>query len=411
MVGLVLLTFTIPALVFAERKGRLVGKLIDDQGTPIQGVAVTVTSPQIPTFREITSTDKKGVFTVNFREINVTYVYRFEKVGYQTTQAQQLWSLEGTQLFEWTMPPAPVAPQGAIPASASEPAVQAYNNGIAALKAKDLTSAEAQFLEAVKQDPNLRQGWVALSGVQVELGHNKEGAESAEKAIAMGATDEAVLLARWQAYRNLKDEVKAAEALKALETIGRRTEEAKKLHNEGVALTKAGDHAGAFAKFKEAINLDPNLQVSQLGLATAALKIGRNAEAADAAEAVLQADPRNEKAIRLRFNACLALADKARLLDALVGLAAVEPLIARDGILRLAFEAYDANDTPVAKERFEKALQLDPNYPQAYYYLGLICVSQNASAEARSNFERFLQLAPNDPEAASARDALKYLKP
>ncbi len=137
------------------------------------------------------------------------------------------------------------------------------------MKAKDLATAEAKFKEAAGHDPKLVQAWAALTTVELQMGHNQEAAESAEKAIALGSKDEAILTARWQAYKNLKDDAKAAAALKDLEAFGRRTEEAKKLHNEGVALVKAGDSAGAFAKFQEALNLDPNLRPSLVGLATA----------------------------------------------------------------------------------------------------------------------------------------------
>jgi tetratricopeptide (TPR) repeat protein len=407
---LLFLMWMVPSLAFAERRGRLVGRIHDAEGNPIPGVVVTATSPQIPSFREVQTTDKKGVFTIDFNQIDVTYHYRFDKAGYQSMEAEQAWSLEGSQLYEWTMHPATAEiVQGLLAASTSEPAILAYNAGITAVKAKDYATAEAKFKEAVGHDPNLRQGWASLSTVQVELGHNEAAAAAAEKAMALGSTDESVLLSRWQAYRNLKNETKAAEALKDLEKVGRRTEEAKRIHNEAVALSKAGDYAGAFAKFQEALNVDPNLQVSMLGLATAGVKIGRNAEAAIAAETILKTDPKNEAAIRVRYNAYLALGDKAKLVEALVGLAAFEPVIARDGLLRLAFDAYDANDLVVAKERFGKVLQVDPNYPQAYYYLGVINAGQGAMAEAKRQIERFLQLAPKDPEASSARDMLKYL--
>jgi tetratricopeptide (TPR) repeat protein len=233
--------------------------------------------------------------------------------------------------------------------------------------------------------------------------------DAAEKAIELGSTDESVLVSRWQAYKNLKNDAKAAEALKDLEKVGRRTEEAKKIHNDAVALLKQGDYPGAFAKFQEALAVDPNLQVSLLGLATTALKIGKPLEAATAAETVLKTDPKNEKAIRIRYNACLALGDKARLTDALVGLAPFEPLMVRNGLWALFVDAWDANDMPLAKERAGKVLQVDPNYPQAYYYLAVINLNQDASAEAKGNLEHFLQLAPNDPNAASARQMLKEL--
>jgi len=408
--ALFVLTCLVPVLASAERKARVIGKVVDPDGMPIPGVSVTATSPDIPKFREIKTTDKKGVFIVDFEQVNVTYQYRMEKAGYQVLEIQQQWSLEGTEHFEWAMQTASATAVSDAPAaSASQPAVDAYNAAVAALKAKDQATAATKLKEAVSHDPGLRQGWGLLASVQVDLGRNQEAVEAAEKAIALGSTDEAVYMARWQAYKSLGDEVKTAEALKDLEATGRRAEEAKRIHNEAVALVKAGDDAGAFAKFQEALALDPNLQESLLGLGTAGVKIGRNAEAAAAAESILKADPKNEKAVRIRYNACLALGDEARLIDALVGLAPFEPKIARDGVLKLAFDAYDRNDLADAKGRFLKVLELDPAQPQAHYYIGVIAAGQGAKDDAKKYLERFLQLAPNDPEANSAREMLAYL--
>jgi Tfp pilus assembly protein PilF len=410
LAGLLILMWLVPGLAFAEKKARLVGKVVDTQGTAVQGVVVTATSPQVPNFRETRTTDKRGAFVIDFSDIDVTYHYRFEKVGYQTLEAQQEWHLEGTQRFEWVIAPAaPSAAGGVAPASTSAPAVLAFNAGVEPRRPRAPATAETKFKEAVQHDPNLVRAWVVLSTVQVQTGHNQEAVASAEKAMALGSKDEATLQARWQAYRNLKDEAKAAEALKDLEAVGLRAEQAKKLHNEAVALVKAGDHAGAFGKFQEAVNIDPGLQVSQLGLATAALKIGRNAEAATAAEAILKADPENGAAIRLRYNACLLLGDKDRLAESLVGLAVVEPAVASNGLLKLAFEAYDGNDSARAKAGFTKVLQVNPNQPQAHYYLAMLCINLGATAEAKSHLERFLELTPSGQDAVTAREMLKQL--
>jgi len=397
-------------VAFAQRQGRLLGKVVDTKKNPIEGVVVTVTAAELPSFRVTETTNKKGIFIVDFSHLGITYHYRFDKAGYQTLEAEQMWDFVGTNRFEWTMIEGNVAaPGGVTPTSASLPAVTAYNEAVAAIKVKDYATAEAKLVEAVGSDPNLMQAWAVLSTVRVQIGHNQAAVEAAEKAMSLGSTDETVLMSRWQAYRNLNDEAKAAQALADLEKYGRQTEEAKRIHNEGVALMKAGDDAGAFAKFQEALKLDPNLQSSLLGLATAGLKLGHNAEAATAAETILKSDPNNEKALRVRYNACLALADKARLASALVGLGAVEPVIARDGLLRLAFDAYDANDMPQARDRFTKVLALDPNQPQAHYYLGLVLVSQGETEAAKSHLQRFLEIAPNDTEANSAREMLTFL--
>jgi Tfp pilus assembly protein PilF len=410
VVWLLMLILMVPGLAFAQRKATLMGKVVDPLGAPVAGAVVTTTSPQSPSFKEVRTTDKDGAFIVDFAEINVTYRYRFEKVGYQTLDAQEEWRSEGTVHNEWTMNPTmPLAAGGLVAASASEAATLAYNAGVAAFKAKDYTTAETKFTEAVGHDPNLVRAWVVLSSVQILTGHSQGAAESAERAMALGFKDEVVLQLRWQAYRNLKNEVKAAESQRDLEAFGVRAEHAKTLHNEGVALVKAGDHAGAFAKFQEAANIDPNLQVTLLGLAAAALKIGRNEDAAAAADAVLRVDPQNRAAMRIRYNACLLLGDNDRLMDALVGLASTEPAVAVNGLLKLAFEAYDAKDSMRAKLGFTKVLQVNPNHPQAHYYLALLCINEGATTGAKSHLERFLALAPDGPEAANARELLKKL--
>ncbi len=409
--SIVLLCLVVSPLVAAERKARLRGRVVDESNAPVAGVQVTITSPDMAGFEVTKTTDRRGMFIVDFSRVNVTYRYRFDKAGYQPLEVSQRWSLEGTQDCEWTLHPATAAlAEGVTPVSASAPAVEAYNEGVVAFKAKALEAAEAKFKEAVSYDPDFQQGWAALAVVQVELGLFEQAAKAADKAVALGGSDEALLTARWQAYVGLKNEEKAAQALKDLEAAGRRGEEAKRLHNEAVALARAGNKEGALARFRQALNLDAKLVESQVGLATVALDLGHAAEAADAAEAALKLDPGNGKALRLRYNACLRLDDRARLADALVGLAAVEPTVARDGLLKLGFDAYDAGHMQEARDRFVKALEIDPKQALAHYYLAIAYINEGAMDKAKLHLEAFVRLAPEHPEAPSAREMLKTLQ-
>ena len=409
------LMWVVPGLAFAEREGRLVGKIMDPSGKGIPGVTVIVTSKDVKGFKVVETTNDKGIFSVDFDVINVTYHYRFDKPGFQSMETEQTFGTAGTDHYEWTMHPgesaaAVGAPGAPPPVSTSQDAINAYNAGVTAVKAKDWATAEAKFRESVTFDPSLKQGWAQLATAAAEHGNNQGAVEAAEKAIALNAADEAVYLARWKAYKNLKDDAKAAEALKDLDKFGRRTEEAKKLHNEGVALVKAGDNAGAFAKFQEALSVDPNLKPSLLGLATAGLKIGKNAEALDAATTILKDDPKNEKAIRIRYNAALALGDKQKLSEALLTLAPIEPKVARVGLWNLATEAYGANDMKLAASGYAKVIELDPTYAPAYYWLGLSEIANGATSAAKTHLAKFLELAPDDKEAESTREMLKQLK-
>jgi tetratricopeptide (TPR) repeat protein len=413
---LLILLFLIPGLAYAEERARLEGRVIDPDGKPIQGVKVTATCEQDSKFHETRTTDKRGTFTIIFSVINVTYHYRFEKEGYQTLEANQNWTAEGTQRFDWTMHPgsnevkAEAGGGGGAPVSTSPEAVNAYNAGVMAVRSKDYKTAVAKFQEAVGFDPKLTLGWIALSSAQYQQRDYKGAAASSEKAVALGSKDPGMLTLRYQAYKNLGDDEQAAAALKDLEAAGRASEEAKKLHNEGVALYKAGDNMGAIAKFKEALALDPTLTASAVGMSDAALKAGRYDDAATAAEAILKNDPNNPQALKLRYNACLELKDPNRLAEALIGLHSVDPAIAKNGLLKLAVDAYyDPNSQDHGKAWFAKLLEWDPNEAYANYYTALFLVAEGKNAEAKAHLEKVVATAPNTPQGKSAADMIKQL--
>jgi Tfp pilus assembly protein PilF len=410
-VALVVLTVAVAGLAAAARVARLIGKVVDTDGKPIAGVTVTATSPAISDFSQVTTTDEKGIFKVDFERTGVVYHYEFEKAGFVTLRIDQDWTMQGTDRHEFKMARTePIAVADRAPVSVSDTAVSSYNEGVAALKARDPATARARFEAAVGADPSLRLAWIGLAQAHLEEKRYREAADAVEKAIALGAADEPVLRLRFEAYRNLGDAARTAEAREALEKFGRLSEEAKRIHNEGVALSKAGDAAGAYAKFKEALAINPAFEPALIGLATAGLKAGHAAEAAAAADAILKQDPANEEAIRIRYNAALQMGDRAMIADALLALAAIEPATAKASLFKLGTAAYDADDTANAKKRFGKVLELDPNHARAHYFMGLILMREGAKQEARRHLERFLALAPTDPDAATAKDALTFLK-
>ncbi|MCD4750996.1 MAG: tetratricopeptide repeat protein [Thermoanaerobaculales bacterium] len=407
---ILVLILALPGMASAITKGRLIGKVLDPEGNPISGVTVTATCQEVSNFKKIEITDKKGIFKLKFTHLDVVYDLVFEKAGFHTMNSEQDWSLQGTARDEFTMyPGSDSLVEGLPPASDSNPAIYAFNTGVEAIDARDFETAQEKFKEALAHDPDLHQAWAALSVALLNLGSHQEAAEAAEKAIALGAGGEMVHRSRWEAYRNLGDEAKALEARTELEKAAQLTEDAKRIYNEGVALTKAGDDEGAFAKFQEATDIDPNLRRALFGIATTGLKIDRAEDAMNAAETILNADPKNEEAIRIRFNAALQLRNEEKILDALVGLAAVDPDYARESLWRLAIAADDAGDAERAKKAFAKVLEVDPNHPQAHYYLGLIYVNEGANEEAIRNLERFVELAPDDPDVVTANDLLKFL--
>ncbi len=384
----------------------LVGMVFDPDGRVIPGVTVVATSRQVLGFRQVGETDVAGVFSLDFTNLAISYQLRLEKEGYQALESEQRWHGEGTERLQFTMRPGPSALGVTRRVSSSSEAVDAFNVGAIAFNAGDYDKAAKKLLQAVGYDPELHQAWGVLARARLEQGMAAEAAEAAEKAVALGSTAPAVWQARHEAYAALGDQDRAAAALSEMQELVRRLDEATTTCNEAVALAKSGDHAAAFARFEQALAVDPSSEAALLGAATTGLASGHPAEAARAAETLLGMYPRHEQALRIRYNAALELGDGDRIAAALVGLAAVEPAVARNGLLKLAYEAYDARDTARARARFAEVLEVDPDQPQSHYALAVIALEGGATDEARRHLQRFLELAPADPSAAAARDLL-----
>lgn len=408
---LLLAAVAVPAAASAARQARLVGKVVDPAGKPIPGVTVTATSKDVPEFTEVATTDGKGIFILDFDRIRVTYSYLFEKSGYLPARVNQTWNVMGTERHQFAMEPgeAPVAALDQPPPTTSNQAAAAFNEGVRAFEAKDYVSARAKLEQALQHDAGLRQAWSMLSQVHLEQKRYAEAAEAADKAIALGAGGPAILLARWEAYRHLGDDARTQEARDALDKAGRLDEEAKRIHNTGVALSKIGNDEEAYAKFREAVEIDPNFEQAWLALATTGLKLGRATEAASAAGKVLESNAHHEAALRLQYNAALQIGDHAKTIEALVALAAIEPTTARDNLFRLAVQAIDANDDVRTKKALIEVLKLDPDHARANYYLGVLFVREDARDKARAHLQRFLRLTPDDPDAATAKGLIAFL--
>jgi tetratricopeptide (TPR) repeat protein len=141
--------------------------------------------------------------------------------------------------------------------------------------------------------------------------------------------------------------------------------------NKGVAAYKNAKYEQAIDRFKEAVALDPSLQNAKLYLATAyaqqyipGVDSPENLQNANAAidqyKAVLDSDPRNVNSIK--------------------------------GIAYLYLQMKKFDD---AKSYYRKAIDLDPNDPEAYYSVGVIDWTQ--AYQPRMEERAKAGLRPDEP--------------
>ena len=76
--------------------------------------------------------------------------------------------------------------------------------------------------------------------------------------------------------------------------------------------------------------------------------------------------------------------------------------------LSLASAYYEQNQNEVAQQEVRAALQIDPNYADAYSLLGLIHQRAKAPALAQQSFEQALQLTSQPPVRAAELGAIQH---
>jgi tetratricopeptide (TPR) repeat protein len=171
--------------------------------------------------------------------------------------------------------------------------------------------------------------------------------------------------------RNVKLLALLAAAALALSTAGCDKLRARDQLNKGVASYKNARYEQAIEHFKNAVTLDPSLQNAKIYLATAYLAqyipgvdSPENLQNANAAieqyKAVLDQDPKNVNSIK--------------------------------GIAYLYLQMKKFED---AKTYYRKAIDLDPNDPEAYYSIGVIDWTQ--AYQPRMEARAKLGLRPDEP--------------
>ena len=302
---ILLVAAAVAASAMAEVKGRVRGKLVDENGDPVADAKIHVTDPEISHFAVDDITDEKGKFGFHLVNATRTYVIEISKEGYQPLRA----SLK-------------------IPA------------GTSTQKDYTILSAAAAIAQAAADDPG-------------------------------------------------------AGAIAAF--------------NEAAKLANMGDYIAAQAKFKEAIELDPELAAAHAGLASTLMTMGDPVSAVAEAEKALELKPDDRRALKTRLDAYEALGDSAKAAEAKAALLAVDPQAAVGDLFREAAQHYNNGDVDQAVPKLKQVIELRPTHAKAHYLLGLSLIGTGDIDGAKLHLAKFIELAPTDPDAAVAQEMIDAL--
>lgn len=222
----------------------------------------------------------------------------------------------------------------------------------------------------------------------------KIGTAQTELAVRLGQTRETKLVLAVATAAN--NDAKAAEL--------------KKVFEEGVAASRAGNHDAAIAKYQAALVLSPACFDCQfnIGVAYLAKKDEKAAEAEwlkalalkpDYAEAMnaLSTLYNNQK----RFDEAAAMSTKA----AASGGGSNADATFNQGII-----LWNQGKIAEAKTKFEETIKANATHADAHYQLGMALLNEGKLPEAVAAFETYVKLAPEGQYATQAKGMIAQLK-
>jgi len=249
------------AALYAVAQARVRGTVRDENGAPVVGVKVVVTSDEVSTFHLEDTTNGQGEWGVTLLDATRTYTYTLEKEGYQTVAEKFKVAIGANEIHDFEMITIEEAqrrgPSGRELSSADR-AVLIFNEGAEASQMGDTATARSKFEEAIGLDPNLAAAYSALATLAFTEGDYQHAVELGEKARSIDSGDVKAMRVLVEAYGKLGDSAKVAEISEALAVRDPKSGAADLLR-QGIEIYNQGDNAGALALFDKALAADPEL--------------------------------------------------------------------------------------------------------------------------------------------------------
>ncbi len=187
----------------------------------------------------------------------------------------------------------------------------------------------------------------------------------------------------------------------------------KKVFQEGVVLSEAGNHDAAIAKFEEAAGLVPSCFDCYYNIGFAYLQKKDQARAEDAFKRAIELKSDHVPSLNTlatlynsqkRFEEASAMS--ARAAEAGGGSTGGVDAVYNQGII-----LWNGGNTKEARAKFEEAIRVNAEYAPAHFQLGMAQLNEGQIPEAIASFETYLKLAPQGEFAAQATAMVAQLKP
>jgi tetratricopeptide (TPR) repeat protein len=184
----------------------------------------------------------------------------------------------------------------------------------------------------------------------------------------------------------------------------------KKTFDEALALSNAGKHPEAIAKFTEAIAINAKCADCYDNIGFSYMQTKDYDKAEEAYKKAIDVKPTDANA----YNGLANLYNAQRKFDdaAKASAKAIELSSASSTLVGGDADALfnQGGKIPEAKKSFAAAVAANPNHAEAHFQLGMALVNEGDMAGAATEFNTYLKLAPTGPNAATAKALADQIK-
>ena len=275
------------------------------------------------------------------------------------------------------------------------PGLKLLAQGSENLKNKNFKEAAAAFQESLKYIPDNSDAYYNMALAQANAKMFDEAQQTIQKAIAMKPAE--------KAYADLKQQI---DGLKEQDSV----QKAQAIVDQGEALFKNSDYAGALQKYQQAKTMLPPkgqaIALTLIGKAEAALN--HQDQALQAYKQAVELDPGNN-----RFKLALAqyYVSQKKYDEALAVYSGDGGAASDQALFNLGQQlAKDPNNNQVAQLAFEKAIQANPSNAEAYYELGMMLYfSKDNDKRAKELLAKYVEIGKDQNHVENAKGSLVIL--
>ena len=296
-----LAALALAASLQAGTQGRVTGKVTDSSGAGVDGVNITVTTPAIKNFKVTVKTDKNGQYGLIVNDATLKYHMRFEKEGFNPADRDEKFSTVDVKVVDEKLlkPSEAPAARGAAPMAAPAPsatdvATKAYNDAVDLLNAGDKAGAAKKFEEAVGKNPDLPQGWQALTSLAYDRKDWGKTLEYGQKATDLDPSLTTLYLMMSEAASKSGDKKAAGEWQKKYAEANPDTPEV--LYNKGIDAYNKKNLKEAEQNLTKAAEAKPEFALAHFWLGMTEFSLNKKAAAREHLEKYLQLEPNGSEA-------------------------------------------------------------------------------------------------------------------